>query len=651
MQNSKIDSANRTASRAVSRSPSKASVQSKRNSVNTPRGTSLGNGRSSNTSVISSRRTDLNSEDSPAKLKNKFTQPRMNRLTELRIKRLQNAQATAANDEKANGPTHKMKRKEKSIVVRQPTSLQSSEVGDVQLPITCPAQSSAPPPPTLCPPCLPPDLESLRIELEDLQSRFVAKFNELRLERSNFSCKIVALVQDGNCQLILNKQDLIALPTNIPVQSVSDFKCRCREAMHSGYKLMIEKFKPSEACSKEFRSKMQVQIDTELAIINSELDKLCISEGITDIIVLKRQNSELLARVEDLTVATSRLEDELLEIRRHRDELMNSLDELRTKNKDLAIELADKNIAFVEQSVVEDDLRNEAKQLKKANKIMQQRLKDMDGTRDQSQASITATIVELEKKLDQTLAEKVLALQRSEELTERIVMKEHQLAALQKQLKDLEQHKDWQDVQTEQSSNPSEDQLQIRELQAKLAINQSRLESMVQEEKQLREELERRRELQSKAESKVSRLEESIEYHRQVLAVRGERINYLDREMKQREQESNRKLNEVMAQASDKNTIITQISNELASTNEQFQNLCSTLSMKQTKLHSQEHVIKLLEESNARSVKLHTKLGEKNALLKDELEHLRRTVRLYVKILIGNDGKYIFEPVPTLELQ
>ncbi|KAL7736321.1 hypothetical protein ACLKA6_014794 [Drosophila palustris] len=631
MQNSKIDSANRTASRAVSRSPSKASVQSKRNSVNTPRGTSLGNGRSSNTSVISSRRTDLNSEDSPAKLKNKFTQPRMNRLTELRIKRLQNAQATAANDEKANGPTHKMKRKEKSIVVRQPTSLQSSEVGDVQLPITCPAQSSAPPPPTLCPPCLPPDLESLRIELEDLQSRFVAKFNELRLERSNFSCKIVALVQDGNCQLILNKQDLIALPTNIrefpPVQSVSDFKCRCREAMHSGYKLMIEKFKPSEACSKEFRSKMQVQIDTELAIINSELDKLCISEGITDIIVLKRQNSELLARVEDLTVATSRLEDELLEIRRHRDELMNSLDELRTKNKDLAIELADKNIAFVEQSVVEDDLRNEAKQLKKANKIMQQRLKDMDGTRDQSQASITATIVELEKKLDQTLAEKVLALQRSEELTERIVMKEHQLAALQKQLKDLEQHKDWQDVQTEQSSNPSEDQLQIRELQAKLAINQSRLESMVQEEKQLREELERRRELQSKAESKVSRLEESIEYHRQVLAVRGERINYLDREMKQREQESNRKLNEVMAQASDKNTIITQISNELASTNEQFQNLCSTLSMKQTKLHSQEHVIKLLEESNARSVKLHTKLGEKNALLKDELEHLRRTVK------------------------
>lgn len=93
---------------------------------------------------------------------------------------------------------------------------------------------------------------------------------------------------------------------------------------------------------------------------------------------------------------------------------------------------------------------------------MQQRLKDIDATRDQSQASNTATIVELEQKLEQALADKELALERSEKLTERIALQEHQLAELQKQLKDLEQHKDWQDVQTEQSSNLSADQLQIK---------------------------------------------------------------------------------------------------------------------------------------------------------------------------------------------
>ncbi|XP_034478840.1 putative leucine-rich repeat-containing protein DDB_G0290503 isoform X2 [Drosophila innubila] len=626
MQNSKAGSTNLSAIKTMSRSPSKASMQSKSiKSCNTPRDTALGTGRSSNTSVLS-RRTDLNSEDSPAKLKNKFTQPRMNRLTELRIKRLQNVQTNAANDEKAKGPSQRTKKKATSIVVHPSTSLQSSEVGDVEF-TTCPSQSSAPPAPP-CPPCLPPEVMSLRNNLEDLQAIFIEKVNGLHLEDHNISCKLVTLVLDGNCQLILSKEDLISLPNNIPVQSVSDFLSRCKQAINSGFNMVLEMFKPNEDTSEDLRLKLQEIIDTELAIIKNDLDKLCVTEGITDISVLKQQNKKLVETIDNLTDAISKLEVDIVDIRKNRDELKKALEEMHNKNKDLAIELADKNIAFVEQSVVEDDLRNEVKQLKKVNKIIQQRLKDIEDNREQSYATITDKVVELEQQLEQALTDKELAIMKSVELTESVALKDRQLAEIQKQLMDLEQEqKDWQDVRTEQSSSHGVDQLQINELQAKLAVNQSRLESMIQEEKQLRDELERRRELQTKAELKVSRLEESVEYHRQVLAVRGERINYLDREMKQREQESNRKLNEVMSQASDKNTIITQITNELASTNEQFQNLCSTLSIKQTKLHSQEHVIKLLEESNARSVKLHTKLGEKNALLKDELEHLRRTVK------------------------
>lgn len=166
-------------------------------------------------------------------------------------------------------------------------------------------------------------------------------------------------------------------------------------------------------------------------------------------------------------------------------------------------------------------------------------------------------------------------------------------------------------------------------------------------EKQLHALVEQKERMQSTLEQKIGRLEDQLEQHRQVMIVRGERINTLDTELKQRESESNRKINDLMTLTNDKTAIITQvrltlyalcalsltlvrslqqITNELASTNEQFQNLCTTLSIKQSKLHSQEHVIKLLEESNARSVKLHTKLAEKNALLKDELDHLRRTV-------------------------
>lgn len=82
-------------------------------------------------------------------------------------------------------------------------------------------------------------------------------------------------------------------------------------------------------------------------------------------------------------------------------------------------------------------------------------------------------------------------------------------------------------------------------------------------EKQLTTLVEQKQGLLNKLEQKVTRLEEQLEQHRQVLIVRGERINTLDTEMKQRENESNRKITELMTLTNDKNSVINQVSQHL----------------------------------------------------------------------------------------
>lgn len=79
-------------------------------------------------------------------------------------------------------------------------------------------------------------------------------------------------------------------------------------------------------------------------------------------------------------------------------------------------------------------------------------------------------------------------------------------------------------------------------------------------ERQLTTVVEQKQGLLNKLEQKVTRLEEQLEQHRQVLIVRGERINSLDTELKQRENESNRRITELINLTNDKNSIISQVS-------------------------------------------------------------------------------------------
>ncbi|XP_034108575.2 uncharacterized protein LOC117570821 isoform X2 [Drosophila albomicans] len=666
MQNSKPDSSTPTAITAPLRSASKISLLSKKNvAVRSPRdSSSLGRGAidcTSSTSVCS-RRTDLHSEDSTAKLKNKFTQPRTNKITELRLKRLQNAMN---NDGQPPVVSPRAKRKETNPITPAPTTLPDPEVGDSPTPKPPLPTTAAPSTPASSPPT--PQLESMVNKLADLQSEFLQQVKNLKEESQPISFKFVTMVRNEQCQLVFNKDDLLSLPKNIPAESVGDLKSFCRKSFEDTMQSMFEDLHKdvtgSAANLEQLRNKIQKNLQSKVELINAELSKLCCAKDKADASSILQSNENDIFKIEKLKVIVSKLETDLRDVRRNRDELKKSLDVIQKKNKELAIELADQNFKGIEKSVEIEDLRKEMKQLMNTNNIMQQRLKDNETTLEQSKEINSSQIADLKKQLDNALEAKTTLDQsneltcrqidelkkqwnnalaakqtvetRLEELTKNLAVKDQKLSEMQKQLIELEQYKDWQSVQSDQSSNHEADLAQINELKSKLVVAQHQLSTQTKDEHTLRAQLTQKQKQLGEMELKVTQLEESVVHHRKMNDVRRERIVHLDQEIKQREKEHIRKLDEIMAQSNEKSTIIAQINNELSATNEQFQNLCSTLGTKQMKLHRQEHVIKLLEESNERSVRLHTKLGEKNALLKDELEHLRRTVN---NLMLGSDA-------------
>ncbi|XP_030382509.1 uncharacterized protein LOC115630016 isoform X6 [Scaptodrosophila lebanonensis] len=178
--------------------------------------------------------------------------------------------------------------------------------------------------------------------------------------------------------------------------------------------------------------------------------------------------------------------------------------------------------------------------------------------------------------------------------------------------------------------------IENNELQIQLKGNEYKLDSQPPIAQKLQEQL-------RKADIQIAHLQEQAERDRQVLAVRCEMINA----MQQHEHDNRNKLDELYYQISEKNTLISQINNHLFLKNEEFLNLFGTLSSKQMEVRRAEHIIKLLEENNVRTSLLRIKQEERNALMQDEIAHLKRTIRSYAKIIIGNNGRNIFEVVPA----
>lgn len=87
-----------------------------------------------------------------------------------------------------------------------------------------------------------------------------------------------------------------------------------------------------------------------------------------------------------------------------------------------------------------------------------------------------------------------------------------------------------------------------------------KLELQAGVEKQLHALLEQKQGLLSTLEKKLSKMEDQTEQQRQMIAGRGVRIDTLDSELKKREHENIRKINDLMTLTNDKNAQITQVS-------------------------------------------------------------------------------------------
>ncbi|KAM7343859.1 salto isoform 2-T2 [Cochliomyia hominivorax] len=160
---------------------------------------------------------------------------------------------------------------------------------------------------------------------------------------------------------------------------------------------------------------------------------------------------------------------------------------------------------------------------------------------------------------------------------------------------------------------------------------------------------EKRREIEklkielSKAHFNISQLDQQIQRDTQLLEVRSELIKSL-----QANEKTHRiHMEELFAQVGEKNTTINELNCELQVKSEEFRNLFNSLSAKQVEASNQEHIIKLLEESNERSQLLRVKQEEKIGRMEEELAHLKQTIAIYHgNLLMQNNGKpFLLAPV------
>lgn len=63
-------------------------------------------------------------------------------------------------------------------------------------------------------PC-PQALEMLQRGLEDMQSEFMRKAADFRGKRHGYSYKLVAIVHNDNCKVLVHRDDLLAMPKNL----------------------------------------------------------------------------------------------------------------------------------------------------------------------------------------------------------------------------------------------------------------------------------------------------------------------------------------------------------------------------------------------------------------------------------------------------
>lgn len=167
--------------------------------------------------------------------------------------------------------------------------------------------------------------------------------------------------------------------------------------------------------------------------------------------------------------------------------------------------------------------------------------------------------------------------------------------------------------------------------------NSTQAKEILNELTQLREgDASKKREIQSlrielaKIMHEAKQREEELMLHQRILKVRSELIE----SMQQKENSTESRITDLLSEIGRQTNHINQLNYELASKTEEIQNLFSTLGNKQLEITRQEHLIKILEESNERNEDIKKTQANRIEQLQNDIIKLKDSVEVYEKHLL-----------------
>ncbi|KAH8348492.1 hypothetical protein KR084_007968 [Drosophila pseudotakahashii] len=403
--------------------------------------------------------------------------------------------------------------------------------------------------------------ESQKKKLEHMQSEFMHKLRSLGPNfRNGVSYKFVAIVINDDCKVVVNEDDLLRLPKNLPTESINDLKHRCRAIVDMGFVIFydfipfIQKAKNEfEAREKreEIRNKLASMVNKKMNSVADEIDQLC-SPGCNraeatnnhlyrEMAELRSQKQHMEARYfdtkkehcEEMNKLRDEYERKLAAQLGIRDQTITELRKSLRKSEDLvseqSIRLAEKNATLMNEDGTIEELRSEMAKVKSANQRMLQRLEEADVGLERARSSVEkhlGQITYLEGEL-QEARELIVNLQKRPDVMDKGIMeKDLIIADLKLQLQNIEQHKNVLDKQVANAIKHQADcedfgakykkaVVQISDLKEALKITTTKSDFHSKAEEQLRQE--------------IAKMREQMDIDKQMLKARSDLINSLQK--------------------------------------------------------------------------------------------------------------------------
>uniref|UniRef100_A0A1B0G9T0 Uncharacterized protein n=1 Tax=Glossina morsitans morsitans TaxID=37546 RepID=A0A1B0G9T0_GLOMM len=524
--------------------------------------------------------------------------------------------------------------------------------------------------------------ESIEKRLHDIQSEFCQKLESLKLNSSDKlkgSYKFISVVRNDKCELLVNEEDMKGAPKALPADSIGEFKERVRGTLGKCVQSLFDYYKDYQTLDEEDHGEIYEKLqNTALNELNVYLDDLCDpnhepANYTTDVQIVKMQrelqecNKSLKMADKKLLDAQKDYDDKVRDLelefkaKCEEDITRRDLQILELQKKEKELERQNENLKN-EKQLLQDELENNTTNVSNMSKKLSQlemHLKDEKDILEEKTESLTKELNAARDKLDEVMKEKqnlelnvgqLLQEQQNdiEKLKNTIEELSNEKGALQDQLAALEKACDENSTYPNMKRKLQESEDRVVELQDTLEaneklkdINQNQSKEAQMEVAKLRQsEAEKRREIEklkielSKAQYNGVQLEEQVKRDQQLLDVRSKLINSLQTN----EKDQRIHTEGLYAQVAEKNNIINELNNELRIKSEEFRNLFTTISAKQMELSNQEHMIKLLEESNDRSQMLRVKQEEKIGRMEEEIAHLKQTMAAYQTNVLSSNN-------------